>query len=201
MIVRDSTGCYNSPLSVSLQQPDSLRVVASVQSAPEPPLPGGRFVLQSVPSRPVVSTRWQPQYNADQCLGDCAAYAVRPAFSAIYTVTVADARGCTASDTVTVGVQPPVYAPNVIQPATEGANGRFVLYSREPVPVQWLRIYDRWGSLVFERRDFTTNDPLQGWDGKTGDRDLPPGVYVFVASLEYLPGRTFLLYADLTLVR
>lgn len=201
VVVRDSTGCYNSPLDLTLRQPDSLQVNASVQSAPDPPTAGEPFVLKAETTRAVVSARWQPEYANDQCGTSCLNYIVRPEYSTIYSVTVADARGCTASDTVAAGVLPHVYAPNVIHPAVENVNSRFMLYTREPVPLQWLRIYDRWGSLVFETHDIMTNDPAPGWDGYAEQRMAPPGVYVFIASLEYLPGRTFLLKGDLTLIR
>jgi len=201
LVVRDSTGCYNSPLTLTLRQPDSLGVEAFILRAPEPPLPGESFGLEANPSRPIVTTIWEPSNDNPDCAVNCTIYTVRPEYTTLYTATVTDVNGCTAADTVLVGVQPKIYTPNIIKPGTSGGNDRFVLRSRDILPVQWLRIYDRWGELVFERKDITTNNPDNGWDARFNNRDLLPGVYVFMAMVEYLPGRVFLMKGDVTVVR
>ena len=76
-----------------------------------------------------------------------------------------DAEGCPASDSLLIAVQPRVFAPNVIRPGSSGGNDRFTLFSKDALPIQSLRIFDRWGELVFENQNFMTNDPASGWDG------------------------------------
>jgi hypothetical protein len=201
LVVRDSTGCYNSPLAVALHWPDSLGVEASILNAPEPPLPGKNFILKAEPSRSVVSVMWSPAEDDPECAIHCTTFTVHPEYSTAYIVKVTDARGCTASDTILVGVQPKIYTPNVLKTGASNGNDRLVLSSRDVLPVHWLRIYDRWGELLFERKDITTNDADNGWDARFRNRDVPPGVYVFMAMVEYLPGRTFLMKGDVTVVR
>ncbi|HMM12510.1 MAG TPA: gliding motility-associated C-terminal domain-containing protein, partial [Bacteroidales bacterium] len=44
------------------------------------------------------------------------------------------------------------------------------------VPLTYhLQIYNRWGNLVFETRDYR-----QGWDGRYNGGDAPSGAYVWV---------------------
>ena len=38
-----------------------------------------------------------------------------------------------------------------------------------------LKIFDRWGALVFE-----SNDPALRWDGRRAGEVLNPGIYVYV---------------------
>ncbi len=199
LVVQDSTGCYNFPIEVFIGQPDSLGVVAEVLRVDEPIEVGESALLGSTPSRAIITTQWTP--DASNC-DDCPSITVFPIESTWYTVQVTDSEGCTATDRVQLVIQPNVYAPNIFHPDdATGGNERFLLFSKDPVRVNWLRIYDRWGSIVFERRGIITNDRTNGWDGTIGSRDANPGVYVFVAELEHAEGRVFRVNGDVTLVR
>jgi hypothetical protein len=199
LIARDSTGCYNSPLSVSIGQPDPFSVDLSILRIEEPVKPGELVVLKAQPSRGVISTKWQPK-DSTGCIF-CLEYNAYPLYSQSYIVTVLDSLGCPASDTIFIAVEPLVFAPNVFNPDSEAGNERFYLSSRAPERVLYLRIYDRWGSLVFENEDFMTNSPRDGWDGWCKGEILEPAVFVFVAEVEYVAGRRFILKGDITLVR
>jgi gliding motility-associated-like protein len=90
---------------------------------------------------------------------------------------------CSFADTVLVaskdcnGCQ--VYVPNVFAPDSGTSGNTFLLAPGcTLVSGQW-RIYDRWGSLVFESGDLT-----QGWDGRAHGTAMPPGVYLYTAELE-----------------
>jgi gliding motility-associated-like protein len=199
LVVRDVTGCYNSPLSVSIGQPDSLGVDLVFASIQEPVKVGEQVVLEAVSGRDVILHAWAPG-DTTTC-GDCPRLTVRPQETTWYTVTVTDDKGCSATDRIQVVLEPNLYVPNVFAPASETGNDRFTLFSKEPQPINWLRIYDRWGSLVFERNNIVTNDLSEGWDGTWRGDDVNPGVFVFVAEIEYAPGRKLFLTGDVTLVR
>jgi hypothetical protein len=202
LVARDAAGCYNRPIDVSIGQPDSLGVDASILRIEEPVKPGESVLLGGEPSREIVSAEWQPLVGSNGCLSvDCLQFTAYPEETTWYTITVTDSAGCSAEDRVQVVIEPNVYAPNVIWPGSSQGNDRFVLSSKENLPVNWLRIYDRWGSLVFENQDFSTNDASEGWDGSLGNRDLSPGVFVFVAEVEYATGRILQLQGDVLLMR
>jgi hypothetical protein len=57
------------------------------------------------------------------------------------------------------------------------------------------------GELVFENRGFMTNDSSSGWDGTSRGSLLMPAVFVFIAEVEYEPGRVVRIQGDVTLVR
>jgi len=69
---------------------------------------------------------------------------------------------------------PPIYAYNVITPNGDGLNEYFVIYNIELYPNSFLRIFDRWGKLVFEERGYNNN-----WTGLKNGRPLASGVYFF----------------------
>ncbi|MBL7780369.1 MAG: gliding motility-associated C-terminal domain-containing protein [Saprospiraceae bacterium] len=96
------------------------------------------------------------------------------------------AGNCTFSDSIVVHAadcsECLVYAPNAFAPGSIRGGEIFRLYAGCPVLAGMLRIYDRWGNLLFE-----SLDPAQGWDGRLNGRELPPGVYLFDAELQLAP--------------
>ncbi|HNM25296.1 MAG TPA: gliding motility-associated C-terminal domain-containing protein, partial [Saprospiraceae bacterium] len=94
-----------------------------------------------------------------------------------------------------------VYQPTAFLPGGS-ANGIFTIYGGpELQQIDVLRIFDRWGALVFERRNFPPNNPAYGWDGRFRGRDLPAGVYVYHVELRFANGDRQVLKGELTLVR
>lgn len=199
LVARDVTGCYNRPISTAMGQPDSFSVDLVARLLPKKLHPGGTVELEALPGRPVVAADWVPG-NGNAC-ADCLQYSFSPEATTWVTVTVYDAEGCPAVDSMLISVIPDVYAPNVIRPASTEGNDRFTLFTREAIPMHYLLVFDRWGELVFERRGVFTNDVSEGWDGTLKGRQALPGVYAFVAELEVLPGQTAVLRGDVTVLR
>ncbi len=196
LVVQDSIGCYNEPVKVYLGQPDSFYVNIQTWRLKEPLQSGDQAVLEALPSHPVTEIYWSPADSTGGC-SDCPLHAFYPDVSTMVSVTVVDADGCMATDSVLLVVDPHVYAPNAIALRSVQGNDRFMLFSKDPLPIHQLMIYDRWGNAVFERQNIQTNQPDQGWDGTKNGRAAVPGVYVFWAKVEIEPGRTVVLTGDL----
>jgi hypothetical protein len=199
LVVRDSTGCYNRPLEVLIGQPDSFSVHLSVVKTTNPLKPGDEVVLEAKPDRPVVEVNWSPP-DSSGCQ-NCLSYTVHPPDTLSVQVTVYDTAGCPATDRLILLPEPNIFAPNVFYPGAPAENAYFSLFSRMPLPIQRLSVYDRWGEEVFRKENFYTNKPQDGWDGTFKTHDMNPGVYVFVATVEMLPGKTVTLKGNVTLVR
>lgn len=198
LVVRDSTGCYSRPQVIRLGQPDSLTVSLFVRNMPEHLKPGGLVTLEAISQHPIAQAVWRPA-DSSGCR-ECLLYHIRPSHSQWVSVTVYDEEGCPAVDSLRLLVEPNVYAPNVIRPETADGNGYFTLYSEEALPVRDLQVFDRWGELLYARRNISTNTPEAGWDGTIGGRKAMPGVYVFVATVEELPGRFIQIRGEFTVV-
>ena len=74
-----------------------------------------------------------------------------------------------------ISTQPTLFAPNAITVNNDGINERFEIKGLFLNEFR-LRIYDRWGTLVFE-----SNDIKQSWDGKINDKPAIAGVYTYLA--------------------
>jgi gliding motility-associated-like protein len=90
-------------------------------------------------------------------------------------IIVIDNSGCISSDTTIITKDCPAYLPNSFTPNGDGVNDVFL-----PLPFNitsfTLKIYDRWGDLVFETDSFTN-----GWDGRYSNGSKAPlDVYNYV---------------------
>ncbi len=102
-----------------------------------------------------------------------------------------------------VEIRKDVFIPNVFSPNNDGLNDLFFISSSEDAlsNISFLRIFDRWGGLVFETFDFLPNIQEHSWDGTEKGKPLMPGVFVWVVELEYTDGTTELRSGDVTLVK
>ena len=123
-----------------------------------------------------------------------------------YTLTVTDVNGCTAVGTVLVEVDKNrnVYIPNVFSPNGDGPNDEFRVFACRGVSaIPYVRIFDRWGGLVYEQKDLQP-DCFGGtriWDGTAKGKDANQGVYVYVMEVLFLDGFTLLYRGDVTIIR
>ncbi|MFZ4784261.1 MAG: gliding motility-associated C-terminal domain-containing protein [Flavobacteriales bacterium] len=101
-----------------------------------------------------------------------------------FYLTVTDGLGCTATDSVFVKPYFPVYIPNTITPNNDGINDVFRVYG-ENLENFNLKIFNRWGELIFE-----TTDPEQVWVPGIDGYYVQDGVYIWTVSYESLERKT-----------
>ena len=123
----------------------------------------------------------------------------------IYTAVLiaVDEEGCTFSDNFSFEVrfcEPDggcAYAfPNAFSPNADGVNDTFELLRNCPVTSFELRVFNRWGGIVYE-----SDNPDEGWDGRFNGKDAPIEVYFYQAFVETPNGEVVELNGDVTLVR
>lgn len=116
-----------------------------------------------------------------------------------YYLEVQDVNGCRDIDTVLVFVRcNDINLPNAFAPesANGGGSARFGLKNRQIVKLNYFRIFDRWGKLVFE-----TTDPTKQWDGTVNGEPAALGVYVWEADGFCTLGQRFQKSGNVTLLR
>lgn len=129
----------------------------------------------------IVRYDWTPPEGLS-CI-NCPVPLARPTFTKTYTVTVTDNNGCQRTADVTVDVvctNENYFVPNTFSPNGDGMNDVFYPRGRGLARVQSMRVFNRWGQVVFERKNFMANDPSLGWDGKMRGQPLPSDAYVYV---------------------
>lgn len=97
------------------------------------------------------------------------------------------------------------YVPNTFTPNQDGENDFFTIYSQAITKIHYLQIYNRWGLLVFEKKNFLPNLEHEGWDGEYAKRNkshaLGPEVFIYQAQVEYEDGATEVIRGDITVIR
>ena len=81
-------------------------------------------------------------------------------------------------------------------------NDVFTIYAGDGVKqINVLRIFDRWGELVYEGYNFPPNDPLFGWDGIFRGEPMNPAVFAYYTIVDFIDGKQRLYKGDVTLAR
>lgn len=109
----------------------------------------------------------------------------RPMETTTYTLRVTDGNGCVNFDTILVTVEDElrIIPSNILTPNNNDENDTWNIVNIDSYPEAEIKIFDRWGKLIFETKDYR-ND----WQGTNSNGDiLPDGTYyyVIVLSKEY----------------
>ncbi len=201
IITTDRKGCMDT-LMITIPSPDSVLVDAGKDTTiklGQTVQLDGRIDEQGHNA----STSWIPEEDILDCV-TCLDPEVFPKNQTQYTLIVTDENGCTYKDVVTVFIDKdlPVYIPNVFSPNGDGINERFTLYSNRAMErVLEMKIFHRWGGLVYSASDFPPNDETQGWNGKTNGREALPGVYTYLIRALFIDGSEEVYAGDITLLR
>jgi gliding motility-associated-like protein len=204
--VRDDSGCLAND-TVTLGQPLPVEVTADLDTTI---ILGDSVLLSAIVNNAVGMTQYEWEsvlVDSFTCadLPDCEEIWVSPGFTNTYRLKVTDENGCMGRDEIRVTVEKPrgVYVPSGFTPNGDFENDLLVVHgkSRQVRRVLVFKVFDRWGELLYEDRDFPVNENARGWDGSFRNQPCDPGVYVWLLEAEYLDGQIELLKGDVTLIR
>lgn len=115
-----------------------------------------------------------------------------------YTVRITTPLGCTSVDTQMIRIfkQIDIVAPKAFTPNGDGHNDKLNFYLLGIDRLDFFRVFNRWGQLMFE-----THDPMQFWDGKYNGADQPLETYVWMAQGMGRDGKTIVRRGQTILIR
>ena len=119
--------------------------------------------------------RWNPVNDLSCNL--CPNPIANPQQTTTYTALITDQFGCfmaNAEIVINVVEEYDVHIPTAFTPNTDGVNDWFYSVTYGIKELNFLRVYDRWGKLLFESKDLSTK-----WDGMVGGSQCPIGTYVW----------------------
>jgi gliding motility-associated-like protein len=95
-------------------------------------------------------------------------------------LVVTDNNGCKASQTINIsGSCQDIHYPNTFTPNGDGINDNWLITGLENDPSASVRIYNRYGELVFESKGSYTP-----WDGTYKNKQVVTGSYYFIISAQ-----------------
>lgn len=97
-----------------------------------------------------------------------------------YTLTVSDVSGCNRSIEITMPVNPKecIEIPTAFSPNGDGKNDTWQIKNIELYPDCVMKIFNRWGNLLFESTGYK-----EFWNGRYNGNKLPSETYYFILEL------------------
>jgi gliding motility-associated-like protein len=147
--------------------------VPTITLAPDTIIAAGSSLrLSPTVTGQVLYYQWSPAVWLD--LPDSPDPMASPVTTTTYRLIVMTGNGCYAMAKETVGVFYDLLMPRAFTPNGDGKNDLFRIPPSVPVSVLQFSVYNRWGGLVF-----STSNSSAGWDGRSGNKLQPAGVYVW----------------------
>jgi gliding motility-associated-like protein len=116
-----------------------------------------------------------------------------------YVVTAQTMAGCTGTDTITVKIfktGADIFVPSAFTPNGDGKNDVIRPVMAGVKQLNFFRVYNRWGQLVF-----STSEANKGWDGNLGGGKQATQNFVYmVQAVDYL-GNVIVKRGNFVLVR
>ncbi|MDW8273824.1 MAG: gliding motility-associated C-terminal domain-containing protein, partial [Chitinophagales bacterium] len=193
LLVRDANGCEGiTAFTIPVPTP----LVVDLTSDKEVILSGMEVQLEAIVTSDTTITRyiWQPlgrfTYPACNDTLNCPNPRVTPLITTTFAVSVENAYGCIASDTLQITVlnQQSFFIPTAFTPNNDGLNDRFE-FDILGVTEAHVKIFDRWGNLIYEnlkqKNGLGGND---GWDGTFKGKPVQLDTYVYQITATYFDG-------------
>ena len=140
---------------------------------------------------------WTPDNGTIACV-TCTNTVAQPTVTTKYMVTASNSPYCKRRDSILVKVDfvcGDFFIPNVFSPNGDGLNDDVNIHGF-CIATFNLRIFNRWGELVFQ-----TTDKSQGWDGTFRGKPMDTGVFVYSVDGITIENKPFSQKGNITLLR
>ena len=173
VIVTDDNNCQ-ADSSVTLTQPDSLRLVFDSTQPWCPDKPNGRVRVTA--SGGVIGTDYMYKWSDNSGVRE-----ITNILRGEYKVTVTDLNGCTVKDSIVIEPlnETCLIIPNAISPNGDLINDEWNIGEKELYPQMEIRVFNRWGETVWR----SEKGYPQPWDGRSNGRPLPIDSYHYIIDL------------------
>lgn len=202
LAIEDRYGCsYQEDFELSEPPPFTVNISASDSIVDL----GEQLQLSFSHNETLHSFIWQPSILNDCTTNDCLTPFYLPTNNSEVRLVATSINGCIAKDSILIRVNDTrkVYIPNVFSPNGDGVNDRFSINGQMPnvQSVEYLQVFDRWGNMIYEEKDFLITEQDKGWNGQYKGEALPPASFIYVASIRFLDGQSIIYSGDITLLR
>ncbi len=119
--------------------------------------------------------------------------------SIVYRLRVSDQGGCYGEDDIKIRVykgNPDILVPSAFTPNADGTNDIFKPITIGITQLQYFRIYNRWGQLLY-----STNEQGEGWDGSYKGLKQGSGTYVYMTQGTDFAGKIVFRKGTVVLIR
>ena len=125
---------------------------------------------------------------------------LNPSTEQLYTVSITNRAGCITTDSILVRIfdEQDVFVAGAFTPNRDGKNDRIYPILVGVDIFNYLKIFNRWGTLVYQSNSI---DPAQGWDGTYRGNDQPADTYTWVIDAVGQNGKPIRKSGSIVLIR
>jgi gliding motility-associated-like protein len=147
-----------------------------------------------------IAYQWLPSTALDNAFiqNPIANFAISSPNIVNYQIKITDSFGCVATDKQEVWLfaGADIFLPTAFTPNGDNANDLFKPLYINIQKIQYFRVFDRWGKIVFE-----TSDMSKSWDGTLTGKELPTDTYVWSIAGFTNDGAEIIRKGNVTLIR
>nr|MCU0323302.1 PKD domain-containing protein [Chitinophagaceae bacterium] len=163
---------------------------------------GNSVKIKTTNSTDITKWKWLPNKFIDNA--NIAEPTMVARESITYTCVASNEGNCVTRDEVKVVVvcnNGNIFVPNTFTPNADGNNDIFYPRGKGIYTIKSLRIFNRWGEMVFEKSNFQANDMSAGWDGTYKGQKLASDAYVYSLEIMCDNSTTVPTKGSITLIR
>jgi len=198
-VLTDSAGCFSDSAFFDVR----VKSAPIVDAGPDKTVPYySNFTLQPTYGSNITQYLWSPPGDLN-CIF-CPVPTGQALKSYAYSIQVTSDSGCVAADTVNVFIEcndGGLLLPNAFTPNQDNLNEVFYPIGRGISLIKSFTIYNRYGQVVFSKKDFPPNDKSIGWDGRIKGEPANNGVYVYQIEAVCDLGQNIFKKGIVTLIR
>jgi gliding motility-associated-like protein len=200
--VKDVRGCLVQKTDVEITEPEQIAIALGKDTT----IAFGDTLKIGLFKKGFKGQTFQYNWNKRDsmtmsCL-DCAAPLVFPIQSTNYQLKVTDSKGCTASaqQQVHVNFSPKIFVPTGFSPNSDGQNDVLMVHGDKDIKILYFVVYDRWGGLLVDAKNYHINDEKGVWDGTFKSKKMPVDAYIWGMEVEYPTGQRETMKGSITLL-
>lgn len=143
-----------------------------------------------------------PLAGITECYG-CYDININPKYHGVYQIVATDEKGCIARDEIDIAItrDQQFLVPTAFTPNGDGINDFLTCHTKNEAKVNFFRVFDRWGGLIYEKKAGISNQPNAGWDGYAKGKKMSAGTYIWTASVSFDNGEKTEFKGQTTLIR
>jgi len=94
-----------------------------------------------------------------------------------------------------------VVVPTGFTPNNDGFNDLLIVHGKPGTTILDFQIFDRWGEMIFQDKDFPVNSLNNGWNGEFRSKQMNSGVFIWYVVALHEDGTEEVFSGQTTLIR
>ena len=203
VIVRDINYCFDTLKNITINQADPIILDIGSDTIIDFGEEIQIFPVLQNHIEPIIYKWIVPEGVYIDC-ESCQNPVIKPEYNTQVKLFITDFNGCSAEDTkyIRLKLANDIFVPTAFRPgSSNNDNNKLFVFGENGITVNYFKIFDKWGNMVYQRNNFEVNDQNEGWDGTFNSRPLNSGAYAWVLEIVHIDGTLEVIKGMSTLLK